>query len=172
MREEFDLCEMCHARKANVFIKKNINGKVTEKHLCNDCASVLNKNSLIDDFFNNNIMFGLYGVESSANRNMIRACKCGTTENNVLENYHFGCSECYKTFADIVEQFVKKMGGNTYGANKSSTVSKTINEEAKAKVDLTQIQQLKKQLAKAIEEEDFLLANELKSKLNKFKSNN
>ena len=40
--------------------------------------------------------------------------KCGTTEREVRKNLRFGCSECYHTFADIVEQTYKQMRGKPY----------------------------------------------------------
>ena len=34
-------CEHCNQNEATTYIKQNINGKVTEMHLCRDCAEKL-----------------------------------------------------------------------------------------------------------------------------------
>ena len=50
-------CERCGRQEATFYFKSNINGKVTEQHLCNDCAremgytEKLRSRSLFDDDF-------------------------------------------------------------------------------------------------------------------------
>lgn len=34
-------CQHCNEREATTYIKKNINGKKTEMHLCSECAAEL-----------------------------------------------------------------------------------------------------------------------------------
>ncbi len=53
-------CQHCNEREATTYIKKNINGKKTEMHLCSECAAelgVMNEFSpesfFADTFFGN-----------------------------------------------------------------------------------------------------------------------
>ena len=48
------LCQNCKIRKANVFIKRSINGKSKELHLCSDCAEKLG----YSDMFNKPVFSG------------------------------------------------------------------------------------------------------------------
>ncbi len=162
MKEDFGICEMCGKRKATVFIKSNVNGVVVEKHLCSHCAEMFKQNNLMDDFGLNNIFAGLYGFSQPTTPTHIRVCKCGTTEKDVLDNYRFGCSECYKTFEDIANKFVKNLGGVTYSGEPPKHISQ--QEEKKP---LSEIEILMQQLEDAVSKEDFLLANELKIKIKK-----
>lgn len=48
------LCQNCKLRQANVFIKRSINGKSKELHLCSDCAEKLG----YSDMFNKPVFSG------------------------------------------------------------------------------------------------------------------
>lgn len=49
------LCERCKKNEANVHVSKNINGKATELHLCENCAresgELLSMNQFLGSFF-------------------------------------------------------------------------------------------------------------------------
>ncbi|MGE4353800.1 MAG: UvrB/UvrC motif-containing protein [Oscillospiraceae bacterium] len=47
-------CEKCNEREANFFYTSNINGKITNMHLCSECAAeegLLNNDELFGGFF-------------------------------------------------------------------------------------------------------------------------
>ena len=46
------LCEKCGKNNANVHITRNINGKVTELHLCEECAKTSGQMVSVNRFFN------------------------------------------------------------------------------------------------------------------------
>ncbi|MEG1609208.1 MAG: hypothetical protein RR348_05005, partial [Clostridia bacterium] len=161
MDKDYEMCEMCGMRAATFFIKKNINGVVTEKHLCAHCAEKLQKSDAFNEIFDGvNLFSGLFDEQPTMTK--MRVCKCGTTEKDVIDNMKFGCSECYNTFRDIAKKFVGKLGGNTY-VGKPELVHE-LKEEQKP---LDEQQLLRQQIKDAVDKEDFLLANELKEKLSK-----
>lgn len=159
MEKDFGMCEMCGMRSATVFIKKNINGIITEKHLCSHCAEKLQKSEAFNDIFGEiNLLSGLF--EEQVPMAKMRVCKCGTSEKDVVDNFKFGCSECYNTFRDIAKKFVIKLGGNIYVGKPSAVL-----EEKKISVTPSKQEVIKAQIKDAIACEDYLLANELKQKL-------
>ncbi len=53
------ICDRCKKNVATTYIKTNINGNVTEKHLCSECARVEDMGeSIFDDFFAPSLNFG------------------------------------------------------------------------------------------------------------------
>lgn len=47
-------CEKCGKNEVNYYYSSNINGKVTERHLCSECAAEFERSK---DYFNNNDVF-------------------------------------------------------------------------------------------------------------------
>ena len=106
-----EICQICGMRKATIVVKTNVNGVKSEQHLCAHCAAKLSAGeNFVQDFFNEAAM--LMSGMGGGYRTTARVCgKCGTTEREVRKNLRFGCSECYHTFSDIVEQTYKQMRG-------------------------------------------------------------
>lgn len=58
------ICDRCKKREATTYLKTNINGVVTEKHLCSECARFEDMgernyvNTFFDDFFSPSFDFG------------------------------------------------------------------------------------------------------------------
>lgn len=156
------LCEMCGLRQATIFYKQTINGVTMQKRLCAECAKKLQTDGSAG--FWNPIDFLNDFIAEKRPRGKMRVCKCGTTEEEVLRLGKFGCDECYKTFSDIADKYIHGMGGATKHNGKHpdavpDTLPKVENKE------LSELERLKRKLEKAVEEEDFLLAADLKKKI-------
>ena len=55
-------CEKCNEREANFFYSSNINGEITEKHLCHECAEsegLMNHEEMFSGLFSMRSPFGL-----------------------------------------------------------------------------------------------------------------
>lgn len=78
------ICDRCKKNNATTYIKTNINGKVTEKHLCSECAKFEDMgesnyiNGFFDDFFSPSLDFGFslpfmpsFSFAGAHNRNSI-----------------------------------------------------------------------------------------------------
>lgn len=78
------ICDRCKKNNATTYIKTNINGKVTEKHLCSECAKLEDMgesnyiNGFFDDFFSPSLDFGFslpfmpsFSFAGTSNRNSI-----------------------------------------------------------------------------------------------------
>ena len=169
-----EICEICGMRKATIVVKTNVNGVKSEQHLCAHCAAKLSAGeNFVQDFFNEAAM--LMSGMGGGYRTTARVCpKCGTTEREVRKNLRFGCSECYHTFADIVEQTYKQMRGKPYtGRTPLDTKVESAGEAAekpKEKVKpVDEAAELSRQIDEAVKKRDFMLAAELQAKLDALK---
>ncbi len=165
-------CQNCNKNEASTFVRRNINGNVTEMHLCSDCAKELGlmhdftvENIFGDTFFGNLLSSGLdsMNILSSVDR-----CEyCGSTFNDIVKSGLVGCAHCYDKFGDRLDDSISKIHGKT------SHIGKTINyteeddensekEAQKAKDELTR---LKDELKTAISEQRFEDAAVLRDKI-------
>src|SRR5699024_11504094 len=106
-------CEICQERLASLHLTNYINGKKTEVHLCPVCAK---ENGYIDAeeeaYTIHDLLSGFFNInpnlteESGVNeqRNDKLSCpKCGMTYQQFSKTGKFGCSKCYQTFGDYLE---------------------------------------------------------------------
>lgn len=162
------ICEKCKKNQATFHYKSNHNGKVTEKHLCASCAKddelfekqkiatfepfSLFENSpdgLLGGFFKN--MMDLPDAKPRINDSVCK--KCGYRFSDFLNEGKLGCSECYTTFAHLLEPTISKIHGNTKhcGNIPESNVSDETLKKRK-------IQDLKQKLSDAIEKQEYEMA--------------
>ena len=111
-------CEHCNQNEATTYIKQNINGKVTEMHLCRDCAeklgvlepmhSNMGLGSMFEgSFFGNFLGAGLAAM--NALTGVDRCDYCGSTFNDIINTGNVGCAHCYDRFADKLEPSIRKI---------------------------------------------------------------
>ena len=166
-----EICQICGMRKATIVVKTNVNGVKSEQHLCAHCAARLSEGeNFVQNFFNEAAM--LMSGMGGGYRTTARVCgKCGTTEREVRKNLRFGCSECYHTFSDIVEQTYKQMRGEPYtGRAPRDTIVDAAPQVKKEKVQpVDEAEVLSRRIDEAVEKRDFKLAAELQAKLDALK---
>lgn len=162
------LCEKCKKNQATFHYKSNHNGKVTEKHLCSECAKddgyfekqkfaafepfSLFENSpegLLGGFFKN--MMDLPDERPRINDSVCK--KCGYRFSDFLNEGKLGCSECYTTFASLLEPTIRKIHGNTKHCGNIPEGNASDETLKKRKID-----DLKQKLSKAIEEQEYEMA--------------
>lgn len=163
------LCENCKKNNASFHYKYSENGKVTEAHLCHECAKKQGflSSGIFDGagFFGtaDNLGLGAFsslfqdGEKKSLSGSSVRICpSCGLSENELRRNGKPGCRECYHTFSDIVERMLKKLhmsceykGKIPEGASESISVSR-------------KIEKMKEQMQRAVEEQNYEEAAKLR----------
>ena len=152
-------CQHCNEREATTYIKKNINGKKTEMHLCSECAAelgVMNEFSpesfFADTFFGNFLGAGIPAMNVLSG--VDRCDYCGSSFNDIVKSGMVGCSHCYSKFDDKLEPSIVKIHGKTKHVGKN--VSYTTEEEpiVEAKQENT-VEALKNDLKQAIKEQRF-----------------
>ena len=160
-------CQHCNHNEATTHIKKNVNGNVTEMHLCSDCARELGvKEEFSPESFFNDTFFGNFlgaGVPAMNILSGIDHCEyCGSTFNDIVKSGRVGCANCYSKFEDRLQPTITKMHGNAKHIGKNVTYT----EEKEAEPEISELDKLKNDLKLAIKEQRFEDAAVLRDKIN------
>ncbi len=166
------LCQSCGKKEATFHYTSNENGKVTELHLCHDCAA---EKGFLDESFknlnpfafleNNENMFGellggMLGSQSTGSLKEAAVCPfCGMRLSEFMHGGKAGCAKCYTTFKDAIAPTVKKLHGNTAHTGK---FPKGCAEQHSRKVRKAELEEL---LKRAIETQEYEKAAEYRDAL-------
>ena len=168
------LCQHCNQNEATTHIKKNINGKREEMHLCSDCARELGvmeefRVPSVTDFFGESFLGNFLGAGVAAMNSLAgveRCSTCGSSFNDIVKGGHIGCSDCYDKFADRLEPSIRKIHGKTKHIGKFISYDESNEpEKAESKKATDKLEQLNEQLQKAISEQRFEDAAVLRDKI-------
>lgn len=163
------ICQECESRTATLHFTKIINGEKTEFHICEVCAR--EKGELIpgapNGFSIHNLLSGLLDFEptsASANASGVKAqsfrCEeCGLTYTQFGKLGRFGCSSCHKYFSEKLEPLLKRVHGNTIHVGKIPLRS---GGQIKYK---REIEVLKREMQKHIEQEEFEQAAKIRDQI-------
>ncbi|MCC8015976.1 MAG: UvrB/UvrC motif-containing protein [Clostridiales bacterium] len=164
-------CQHCNKNEATTYIKRNINGKVTEMHLCSECAAKLGVMQEFgpESFFADSFLGNLLGAGIPA-MNIIsgidRCEYCGSTFNDIVNSGKVGCSNCYSKFSDKLEPSIVKLHGNTSHIGKHLTYTQVDDEGEKAEEKQPdELTKLKNELKQAVKEQRFEDAAVLRDKI-------
>ena len=163
------LCQECKEREANTYVKKIINGKKQEYHVCSQCAEklgLLNMNqnlfsgfsSVLGDFFSEALP-----SFSGTLANPVRCSDCGSTYRDIAKNGVVGCSRCYQTFYHELLPSIKRIHGNTVHCGKNPSVS------GKEVTKTDDKKSLQLQLEQAVKNQEFEKAAELRDRIKSLK---
>lgn len=155
-------CQKCNANNATTHIKTVINGELREYDLCTECAQKMGYTSLFggmeSDF--SNFLGSFFGNVLPARTQATRCEFCGSSYSEIAKSGHVGCAKCYEIFADQLYPSINRIHGNTTHCGK--------NSKLKSKAEPTKEDKLKKlkaELEKAISEQNFEYAAELRDKI-------
>jgi len=157
------LCQECGKRPASLHFTKIVNGEKTELHICESCAR--ERGELVpgtpSGFSIHNLLSGLLDLEAGGAKAVqaVRCDTCGMTYSRFSKIGRFGCSDCYKQFADKLDPLLKRVHGNTAHVGK---VPKRAGGKVKAR---REIDRLKQELQSRIEREDFESAARLRDRI-------
>jgi protein arginine kinase activator len=159
------LCQECGKRPATLHFTKIVNGDKTELHICEMCAR--ERGEAIpgspSGFSIHNLISGFLDFEPSgaagAKTQTLRCDVCGMTYAQFSKIGRFGCSHCYKTFADRLDPLLKRVHGSTVHVGK---VPKRAGGKVKTK---REIERLKREMQARIEREDFETAAQLRDRI-------
>lgn len=167
-------CQSCGKKEATVRYIENINGKKQEMHFCIDCAKKLgfvNFSSMFSPIFTNiPNFFGELEEE-------LKCPVCGYTFDDYTNTGMFGCSKCYDTFSNRLDEiFLKLHGKNRHvKLNEKSSPTKlkiknvTNNTKVLSKED--KILELKDELKELVENEEYEKAAIVRDKIKKLEKN-
>jgi protein arginine kinase activator len=155
------LCCICKEREATVHLTQIAGEKMQKVDLCEECAKTKGVNdptgfSLAD------LLLGLGAsqeIEQAAGGVDLKCPHCGFTQADFKKAGRLGCPDCYRTFADGMESLLKSMHKGTKHVGK-------VPDLLRQGRDVTdRLRALQRKLAKAIEDEQFELAAQLRDEI-------
>jgi protein arginine kinase activator len=170
------MCERCNQNAASVHMQQFIGGQKVELHLCQQCAFKADNHgtavplenifkSILEQMDFKSIMQGMplpQGVQGKPPKPAAtdKVCsRCGMTLGNFKEKGRLGCDVCYQSFAAEVEVLLKSVQGSTRHEGKYP------RRMGVGLITARQITELRNQLKRAIEEENYEEAVRLRDEI-------
>ena len=154
------ICDVCKKQPATVFLTQIVDGKMQKVNLCEPCS----KEKGVTDptgFALADLLLGLGAaqeIEKSGPPGQ-RCPACSFSQTDFKKTGRLGCSVCYDTFAEGLESLLKAMHKGTAHVGKvPARLLRTIERETKAK-------ELQNSLDRAVAEEDYESAAQLRDQL-------
>ena len=155
------LCCICKDKEAKVHLTEIKGDKMQKLDLCEECA----KNKGITDptaFSLTDLLLGLGAsqeIEQAAGGAEMKCGRCGFTQADFKKAGRLGCPECYGTFAEALEGLLKTMHKGTRHVGKIPVALRQTQDLS------DQLSSLEKNLSKAVEQEDFERAAQLRDEI-------
>lgn len=180
------ICNECGKNKAEIYYKQNVNGKTYEYALCSECAERLKKEgkinikipSMLDDFhfphgsfFNMDELFGLpFGAKPQRVAEKKKCTLCSSTFDELVKSGRVGCAKCYEVFKDELQSSIESIHGKAIYIGSEDVKNQTEQNYVDDVKDepLNEVETLKAELKKAIENEEFEKAAILRDKIKAF----
>ena len=158
------LCQDCGKREASVHLTQVVNNQKVALNLCRECAQKRGfRNPLegvpfpLAEFLAS--MLSQTQVKKPSKEPEVVCSACGLSFSDFAKTGRLGCGNCYLTFRSQLNDLLRKVHGSTQHRGKfphtTKNVMKPLWEETK----------LQEQLKKAIEEEDFERAAQIRDQI-------
>ncbi len=161
------LCQNCSKHEATTHIKSVVNGEYTQLHLCTECANKLGYGDVFSGF---GLDFAdLFGNFFSRPKSMTsgrteRCASCGMSFEEIVKSGKIGCADCYEKFYDMLLPSIQRIHGKTqHNGKKVNAVNENRIKKEKTKEEI--IEELKKEMQAAIDEQNFERAAEIRDKI-------
>ncbi len=156
------ICNICGTKEATIHLTEIINGKMTEVHICENCAE--EKGTEFKTYFNfQDFVLAASGEQAlgkSAPRKSAIVCKtCKMAYQEFVKNGRLGCADCYSSFRKPLELLIKQVQRSDYHEGKRPSQTK------KEKQSSYSLKQLQEKLRKSIQEEAFEEAAKIRDQL-------
>lgn len=167
-------CERCAKKKATVFYRENLSGRIRALRLCSDCADVLEQAGELEDLSDplsgklsplfpgdeGGMLPAFRRATAGGDRSTGKKCpQCGAAFGEICGEGLLGCAHCYVAFAEEMEEVVKAThGGATHRGRVSSGHQDRLERTAK-------LHTLRKLLREAVAAEAYETAAELRDEI-------
>jgi protein arginine kinase activator len=163
------LCEKCNLQNATVHLKHTINGESKDTYLCASCAGESERGisvgnlfqGFIESFFGQQANFSYEKKTQAPEKPPIKCRACGLTYDSLKKSSKLGCANCYATFKTELDYIIR----NIQGA--STHEGKFPKRGGQTFIAKREIEQLRAQLKKAIEDEEFETAAQIRDEIKK-----
>ena len=155
------ICDACGKKEATVHLTEIVNDQVSKLNLCEECAR--EKGAEMEEHFGlSELLAGLTDMGTAVEPDTAIAIKCpncGMTYQNFRKLGRLGCSVCYDAFKKELAPLLKRIHSS------DRHVGKVPLKGGKTVKDTRTLQDLKIQLEKAIQTEEFEEAAKLRDKI-------
>ena len=155
------LCSICKEKPATVHLTQIVGDKMQKLDLCEECAKAKGVNDPAG-FALADLMLGLGAaqeIEQAGGGAELKCPRCGFSQADFKKSGRLGCPECYKTFAEGLEGLLKSMHK---GVRHEGKVPEALRENREQS---DRLKVLQRKLAKAIEQENFEEAAQLRDQI-------
>jgi protein arginine kinase activator len=158
-------CDHCGERPAAIHLTQIVNNSVTQVHLCEVCAAEkgVHTSASIAKFPLSDFLasLGKGTTKTEAGPEAATPCNfCGATLADFRETGRLGCPHCYATFETHLRDLLRRLHGSSQHVGEVYLPPGTRAQEAtRTLVDL------RDQLRRAVEAENFELAAELRDRI-------
>lgn len=162
-------CEKCN-KPATIHLTEIQGGKKTEKHLCEQCAAEAEGLPVKSHTPINELLTNFVLAHSGLSKESGTACpQCGITWGEFRQTGLFGCEHDYAFFEkDLSPLLQRAHEGATHHLGKVPTRRGGTTVPVKRQLDLTR---LRKELARAVEAEDYERAAKLRDQIRQAEAN-
>ncbi|MFH1854437.1 MAG: UvrB/UvrC motif-containing protein [Candidatus Omnitrophota bacterium] len=170
------LCDICGKTQATVHLTEIVDEKMTELHLCEECAE--KKGAQMESHFSlADLLAGLADLggqfTTTKKESKIKCSRCGLTYEDFKKVGRLGCGECYTAFKEALLPLLKRIHGSTQHYGKSpKKLSKPPKVSKVVKDQKDEMQDLKDKLQKAIQLEEFEEAAKLRDTIKEIEKKN
>lgn len=165
------LCDVCKKNPATVHLTEIVDEQMNELHLCEDCAR--HKSAAMEQQFGlSDLLAGMADFEKPNKNEEVVTAKCpncNLTYADFKKVGRLGCGECYDAFRKHLAHLLKGIHGSNKHVGKTPLKGKTVTKAVKKKTD-SGLAELKAELQKAIQKEDFERAACLRDQIKKTSS--
>jgi protein arginine kinase activator len=155
------LCCVCKEKEATVHLTQIVGDKMQKVDLCKHCAEKKGVNdptgfSLAD------LLLGLGAsqeMEQASGGSDLKCPHCGFTQADFKKTGRLGCAGCYEVFGEGLEALLKSMHKGTRHVGKAPA------SHQQTRAMHRKLESLQADLAKAISEEDFEQAAQLRDEI-------
>ena len=165
-------CERCKKTDATIHLTEIIKDVKSEVHLCEGCARDIGLNSKLSNYsLSVPEMLSFLEVRDVEESEESGACKtCGTSFVQYMKEGKLGCSDCYEALASSLASVIKGYHGNKKHIGKIplNYEEKSFQKEEifKRRSREVSLQELRVELERAIDDERYEEAANLRDKIN------
>ena len=153
------ICDVCKNNQATVFLTQIVEGKMQKVNLCESCS----KEKGVTDptgFALADLLLGLGAAQEIEKGGGVTKCPvCGFSQADFKKTGRLGCAVCYDTFGEGLSGLLKGMHKGTAHIGKvPSRLVKSMEREQ-------QLKELQRDLRKAVTDENYESAAELRDRI-------
>lgn len=157
-------CDVCKQKPATVFLTQIVDGKMQKVNLCEGCS----KEKGVTDptgFALADLLLGIGASQEMEKSSAgVRCPVCGFSQADFKKTGRLGCSNCYDIFGEGLEPMLKNMHKGT--EHKGKVPPRLL----KLKQREEELKKIQRDLRKAVTEERYEAAAELRDRLKEFEN--